>query len=528
MGQRQALELAGALASLVVAVALFTRFGINGQLARDEGIYTYGGIQLAHGVAPYASIFDPKGPLATMIAGAAALLAQIFSKNEVYAIRAAFFALSCVTVLAVYLLGLRLFRSTLAGLTAAVVFASFRGFAADALSGPDAKTPGVLLIVVAMLLMSRRMWFWGAFAGSLAFLVWQPFFLVPGVAVLLALLVPTGRQRVRSFGLAAAGAVIPVAVTVVYFAIVGALPKFIEAALVYPLTGVQRTQQTVLMRFEHIAMVVRTGYMFSGRVFWLGLVLLAALAVLHLVRHRRTFPDALREPLVSVVALTGLMEFGYALTDFQGYPDLYALLPYAALGVGGGAAAVLALVRGGAFRNAVTIVAVGALAVLTAFSWTWFTGDLLHQPILRHQKAQACAVERLLTPGRPLYALGDAVPLILTNHRNPDRFIYLDAGVDQWHVNHLQGGFRGWVDEIRRANPSVIVVHGWNTQLRLAMGFALRHDLGYHKRYAGTWAVYLDDAGLARAQQRGVLLTRSLTRTVTGFGGRELHAPPCR
>src|SRR3978361_1727049 len=111
----------GGLVSVAVAVALFTRFDIDGALSRDEGIYAYGGQQLAHGVPPYASIFDPKAPLATMIAGVAAWLARLLGRSDVAAIRGAFFLCAVLTVLAVYLLAVRLFGSVLGGLTAAVV-----------------------------------------------------------------------------------------------------------------------------------------------------------------------------------------------------------------------------------------------------------------------------------------------------------------------------------------------------------------------------------------------------------------------
>ena len=56
---------AGALLSLLIALVLFLQFSIDDVLKRDEAIYAYGGQQLAEGVAPYASVFDPKTPLAT-------------------------------------------------------------------------------------------------------------------------------------------------------------------------------------------------------------------------------------------------------------------------------------------------------------------------------------------------------------------------------------------------------------------------------------------------------------------------------
>src|SRR3954463_10131255 len=55
----------GAVLAGLIALALFLQFSIDDVLKRDEAIYAYGGQQLVEGVAPYASVFDPKTPLGT-------------------------------------------------------------------------------------------------------------------------------------------------------------------------------------------------------------------------------------------------------------------------------------------------------------------------------------------------------------------------------------------------------------------------------------------------------------------------------
>jgi hypothetical protein len=166
--------------SVAVAAALFGRFGIHGALARDEAVYAYGGQQLDHGVPFYASIFDQKTPGAAYLAGLGNALGGFDG------IRIAFCVCACLTVLAIYLLGLDLFGSVLAALAGAVVFASFHGWAADALAGPDAKTPGILLAVLSMLLVRRRRWFSAGVCGALAFLFWQPLLIYLGIAVIVS------------------------------------------------------------------------------------------------------------------------------------------------------------------------------------------------------------------------------------------------------------------------------------------------------------------------------------------------------
>src|SRR4051795_12096722 len=168
----------GAVLAGLIALALFLQFSIDDVLKRDEAIYAYGGQQLVEGVAPYASVFDPKTPLGTGFAAVGVVAARAAGAadgaGDVHGMRILFLVFAVLAVLAVYALGLWLWDSALAALAGAVVFCSFHGFALDAIGGPNAKTPAIFLAVLAMALLVRRWWFWGALAGSLAFLVWQP------------------------------------------------------------------------------------------------------------------------------------------------------------------------------------------------------------------------------------------------------------------------------------------------------------------------------------------------------------------
>jgi hypothetical protein len=446
----RALVAAGAVLSLLVAAALFSRYGIDGSLARDEAVYAYGGQQLDHGLPFYASIFDQKTPGAAYLAGLGDAIGGLDG------IRIAFFVCACLTVVAVYLLALSLWGSVLAALVAAVAFASFRGFAADALAGPDAKTPGILLAVVSMLLMVRRRWFWAGLCGSLAFLVWQPLAIYAAIAV-----VASRRWR------ALAGAALPLAVTVVYFWVIGALGDFVSAAFAFPVEGLHRTPETVGQRLGHIAATVHMHY--SGTVvqFWAGLVLVVALAA-----WRRVW----------IVLASLLVIAAFSALDFQGYPDVYPLLPYAALGLGGAAAR-------GVRARVLRPVGVAALVVAIAASWTQFSEDPAGGDALAAQRAAATDIQRLLRPGDTVYALGDPTPLVLTGRRNPSRYIFLGSGVASWQLAHTPGGFAAWTAGIRAARPAVIVLHGWRSALERQTADWLHAH--YVPAWDGCWRVFL-------------------------------------
>jgi hypothetical protein len=474
----------GAAAVLVVAAALFSRFGIHGMLSRDESVYAYGGQQVEDGTPFYVSIFDQKTPGAAYLAGLAVAIGNTFGFADIDSIRVVFFVCACLSVVAVYLLALELWGSIPAALVAAVTFASFRGFALDALGGPDAKTPGILLAVLAMLCFARRRWLWAGLCGALAFLVWQPLLVYLAVALAFA-----GRRR-----LVALGAAVPLAATALYFWITGALSDFVQAAFAFPLEGLYRRPETVGQRIAHIADKLDVYYHGAVFQFWAGLALL--LAVCLVAVWQRRFAD----PLVRIVLPTFVAVAGFSALDFQGYPDAYPLLPYAALGLGG---AVAYVVRARVLRPA----AVAAAALVAAIAWTQFsTGRALATTTLAAQRTEAADIQRLLNPDDTIYALGDATPLVLTDRTNASRYIFLSSGVAAWQLRTLPHGFGGWMREIRAANPAVIVVHGWHGTLEREVGASLRTR--YVRAYVGCWRVFLRPDVAHRAAARGVFLGR--------------------
>lgn len=505
------LRVAGGTASVVVAIVLFTRFSINGGLSRDESIYVYGGQQLTHGVAPYASIFDPKAPIATFICAIGVGLGHLFGVSGVLAIRVLFFICSVLAVLAIYLLVLQVWKSVIGAVAAAVIMASYSGFARDALPGPDAKTPGVLFLVVSMWLAARRNWFWAGIFGSLAFLVWQPFLIFPVMAVVAAV-VGDNERRLRALATSVAGVLAPIVATFIYFAAAGAWGKFVESTFEYPLTGVQRgRKETVGSRAHHILFVIRRFYEFSGVLFWIGAILLALVIAGTIWNGRANWRTAFAHPAVIVIGLTGLFEFAYPLTDFQSYPDVFPMLAYPAIGIGAGVALVQKYASSPTAQQAVVGAAAAGAALLFVLSAYWFTNTSANNTLFRNQRAVGCAFQRAIVPGTSLYSLGNPAPLVLTGRRNPDRYIYLSAGVDAWKVKHLAGGFSAWEQEIQSANPSLVVLDTWNGNYRKPMWEWLVSQ-GYNRWFLGPYRVFATPEAHARAVSNGVQLTRIRTR----------------
>ena len=521
--QRGPRGLAGGTTALAISVAIFTRYRLDDTLKRDEAIYAYAGQQLTHGVAPYASIFDPKTPLASLLTGVGAAVGNAVGVNDLKAMRLLYLLLSCATVLAVYALARTLFRSDLAALASATVFASFRGFAMDALAGPDAKTPGLLFGMLAMVCALRRRWFAAGLLGALAFLVWQPLAIYVAVALLAAAVGPHTSHRLRALARIAIGALLPVVIVAFYFATTGAFGRLVEAAVDFPLTGVKRAHRTLSERGGHILSVVMNGYRESGWLFLAGTVLFLGLALAALLRRNRDNSDyasrveSVRQPFLTIVVASFLGIVVFSLADFQGIPDLYPLLVYSALGVGG-AVATGQRALAGAPRRALGGVGLIGVLVLTFFALSWSSNDKASDRLLSSQRADACALSRLAGSG-VLYSLGDPTPLVLSHRQNPSRFVYLNSGVDHWVINRTPGGIAGWHREILATRPAVVTLNHWFSKpaRRTDAWLASTYDPGY----VGRLRVFLAPGVRQRAATLGINVTTTPVRS-------DEHAPAGR
>jgi hypothetical protein len=319
---------------------------------------------------------------------------------------------------------------------------------------------------------------------------------------------------------------LPIALVCIYFAIVGAFGKFVEAAFVFPLTGVQRGPVTLGHRITRIAGVVHGSYGVSGALLWIGMFALIAVAVVRLLRSRPQWRAAFTDPLLCIILLTLATQLIYAFADFQGYPDVYPLLPYGAIGMGGLAAVVVSAARSESVRNVVTSAVLGLTLVFAAVSWVWFGSDPSNSNELRDQRADACAVQRIAGPTGGIWALGDATPLVLTHRKNPDRYIYLGSAVDRWRIKHTTGGFDAWTAKIQAVHPDVVVISGWHSGIRTRITRWL-HQNGYVARFVGPWVVFLTPGAVDAAHQHGVRLDQEPSEYATGVRGHRLAPAPC-
>lgn len=436
---------------LVVALSavVYSLHGFEAAMDRDVGIYAYGGQQFIDGVPPYESIFNVTGPLAHMLAGIGVLSARIFGIDDVLAMRIVYLVFSCLTVAAIYALTRELFRSRLIGLVGASAFLSFLTFVHYATSGPRAKTPMVLFGVLCLLLTTRRRWVLAGVTGGLATLVWQPAVLFPLAAVAMALGSDDGRRRWHALAAVIAGGAMPLAASLVYFGVTGSFGAFIDGYVIANVRHVGPSAGGLLTRVGRVARVIADGYRESAIVVGVGLATLPLVLAWRLVRAADGLTTVWRDRFTPVF-VAGLLALAWSLFDFQGPPDAFLLLPFAACGAAGLVHGVARLTP----QRVSVVLAVGTILGGVVLA-TWLSATTRSHALT----TQRGSVEQLLAampPGAELMSFGAPEAMVLAQRTNPHPYLILIRGLDGYLDATWPGGLSAFVGQLREDPPEVV------------------------------------------------------------------------
>jgi hypothetical protein len=428
-----------------VALGVYLVHGLDGYLTRDIGLYSYAGQQFAEGVPPYVAVLNRAGPLAHLMPGIGAVAARLVGVDEVLGMRVLFLLITVGCVGAAYLLGRDVLRSRAAGIACAAALLSFHGVLTYATYGPREKTPLLLFLLLALLATAHQRWATTGVLIALATLTWQPAFFPAIAGAVTAVLIGRGSGGIKALVRLAAGGLVPPALFVVVYAAIGHLRLLLDDFL---LINLRYTEQlTYLDDVPMLRAVVDKGFGWTQWVFVVG-ALVIPLATTIAVARRTTR----RDPGTAVLAgatVALLAGWWWSAKAFNGWADLFFLLPTAALGVGCLAAAVGRRVspRAGMATALAWAVASAGLTVQYAVQ----TRD--HQ--LDTQRADVDAVLHALPRGdRQILSVSAPQPLVLAHQRNPSRFQLFGNGVieyldDTWPGGHV--GFAAWIGEERPA-----------------------------------------------------------------------------
>lgn len=447
----------------VVSLVVFWLHGFASYLSRDLSLYTYAGQHVLDGVPPYVAVLNRAGPLAHLLPAAGIAGARAVGRADLLGARVFYLLLAVGCVCLVHVVGRDVYGSRLAGLVSATAFLTFLGFIEYAADGPREKTPMVLFGLCSLWALAHRRWGWAGLSLGLATLTLQLAFFV-GAPVLVVCLAWAPR-RVRALALTVVGGAVPVLVLAVYFAWQGALHDAVDGFL---LLNLRDTSANPMV--PHLAAdwsLLRTGYGLSlyvlvgGLVAWLAVSPAAVLAV----RRDRSAGAALRVGL-GVSAVAGVL---WTLHDFDSWPDVFELLPVAALGVGGAFAAVRARLSPRAASLALPLALAWALAA-TAFAGVSSVTRRDHR--LDEQRSAVAAALAVLPRAR-MASLNAPQPLVLSGRTNPTRYQMFISGLDRYVDETWPGGLHGFTASLLREHPQLVAV---GTPSRAWMRHALRDD----------------------------------------------------
>ncbi|MDP9484515.1 MAG: DolP-mannose mannosyltransferase [Actinomycetota bacterium] len=461
------------VAALVLVFALaaivYSQYGLDYGLSRDNAVTLYSGQRMAEGVPPYVSIFDNRGPLAPMLAGLGVTLANYLNTEDIYTVRVVFFLLGCSTVVSVYLLGSNLLQSRRVGAFAAFTFLGFQSFAQYAASGPEPKVPMVLFQVLSLLLTGRKRWFWAGVCGSLSFLVWQPMAIFPLVTLFLAAVQPAGSKLSAVFR-TVAGAGLPTLAIGAYFYARGALYELISGGILFHvryLDPANQEQSSFVSHLTRPAREILEGYPTMLTPIVVGLAMVVCFYFL-----RRSVQGSFRGVVARDAFAPILLSFPFpvvwSLLDFQGYDDFYVFLPYVAVGFAVFLDLAVARVEdayGTALRGRGGQVLVAGLClalVAAAGIGSAAEIDTPQQPAVQEsnglliQKRTALKIRERFGEDAKLVSIGSPQLLALLHRTNPNPYAFIIRGIDRQIDSQTRGGFEGWLEELQEYDPDVI------------------------------------------------------------------------
>ena len=478
-----------ATAVFVISALVYGQFGYQGYLTRDDALFTYSGQQLAKGVPPYVSVFDHKGPMVPFLTGASALLSKYFDLDDVITVRFFFFIISCFTVVGVYLLGSTLFASRWVGLLSASTFLGFGGFGRHALSGPRAKTPMVLFEVFSLFLTARKRWFLAGICGSLAFLSWQPTAVYPLVTIMLAITqAESGRERVKNFIGAVLGVLIPIVAVSVYFLFKGVFYELIEGAILFNVFYLERPQLSFLHKVLRPIQAVYHGYATMIVPIFLGLLMVCLAYPWRMSLQKGRIGRVLSQDPFAAFLLTFPAPVLWSVIDFQRYPDFYIFLPYAAIGFGWLLNITLERMMGyeltGSASQRVAYLVLCIFLVGSAGYYYHMTAE----KGLEKQRKWAKEVESTYGRHAKIISIGAPEILVLLKKTNPNRYVFITAGIDNMIDAKTPGGFEGWLREMDNYEHPVIVLGKYRGKYKEKLDAWL--EAKYQKQTIGPWSTF--------------------------------------
>jgi hypothetical protein len=421
----------------------------------DEAIWDYVAQCILRGQAPYRDVVEIKSPLSAYLSAAAMLIGRSAGLRDVIAVRLLNVLMVGLLSATTFLLAAKYLRSRWVACIAFLIPLVPTHFTEWMVTGTEPKLPMILFGLFSLLLIARGKPFWAGFFSMLSCLCWQPGLMFTGVALLMFSRYLTNWRDLAALKVLL-GAVVPLAVLLLYFYSIGALADLWTWTVVYNLRVY--APETAKGLRETVALLWKV----AVRVFRLDLVLIAlsvaGLIMFGIERVRTRLKDrkALESPCLfgDAIVILPLIYLAFCLINFQSGPDLIPLFPFIGLFAGwfvvtlGGARFGLAR-----YLPAAALILLFALIIFRALIYR-----VESELTLQDQEKGFAAISKVLAPDDGIYVHGTVEILVLLNRPNLNPYIFLDRGKDDWIVKRTRGNFGAIIDEMESSAPKLVAI----------------------------------------------------------------------
>lgn len=445
------------------SVLVFSMYGLELPLQRDNAQYVYTGERLLYGEMPYQSLFDMKTPLTSFAAAFALLISQNLFDDPITGVRLFFIAVAIATILLTYTLAKKLFKNRFEALLPPLMMIGFHGYVFQAAVGARPKELLLLFFVTGLIFLLDKRWFLLGLIAAVCSFTWQP----SGILFIAAMTYAFTQRppdRFHAVSRLIVGFAIPSAIIFCYFLWNGALKELLQGTFVIHLY-LSRPEESEIW---NIIKMFPLGYPFS---FILIIVSLATFFVHGLRRVINRGPATLSDdPYFPFTIMLCLFSIA-SLLDFQGYEDFFIFLPFSALGILLIYRWAVGLATRGDRPTSPAVVRSAFLVVLlaipflnAAFSDALSSHTAIWRGALKEQKqAYADIVWRALgsyDANSKIVVIGVPEIPALLGFRNGTQYACNPAmhGYDDFIASNYSNGFAGWLEELSRQKPDLVIV----------------------------------------------------------------------
>ena len=456
------------LVTLLGAALVYSQFEVFKQPVRgDRANWEYMAQLIARGSVPYRDAVNIKSPLSAYLGAAAIVITRPFGLRDLYAVRLLYQALGVLTVVLTFLVAYEFFGSRWLALLAALIFLSFHSFAGTNSAGIQPKTPMMLFGLCSLWAIRKEKPFWAGMFSMLSALSWQPGLLYFGAAGL-AFTSYLTRWRVRTLIKLVGGAILPLAILLLYFAFAGALVDFYLWAFKYNYSVYAPEELKPASHFFNYFSRMVTGNYRSERVYFYiaAIGLLVAFGREAVEAKRGGLRVLLERAPFHAITITLLVYFVFCIINVQGSADFFPFLPY--VGVFAALAIITTLdglmklierTRAAPYVVPVNLVST-AVIVLLVFFLSLSQAFSYHRRglTLQAQEVEVKEITSNLQPGDQIFVHGTTEVLVIAGLTNASRYFFLDRDKDLYMDQVEPGGFDGWFNRLKAEEPKVVML----------------------------------------------------------------------